>query len=56
MLAAGSTDEAVLAPGKYFILNDNRNLYSDSRLWGPGDQEEIIAKVILSYWPHFSLH
>ncbi len=56
VISAGSGDEILLAPGKYFILNDNRNLLSDSRLWGPGDQEAITAKVLLSYWPHFSLH
>jgi signal peptidase I len=56
IIPAGNSEVTVLAPGTYFIMNDNRSHFSDSRLWGPGNLEDITAKVLLSYWPHFSLH
>jgi len=48
--------EAFLLPDEYFfILNDNRSILSDSRVWGPGHSSEIISKVLFSWWPRFSL-
>jgi len=36
----------------YFLLGDNRNYSEDSSVWGPVDEELIISKVILKYWPY----
>lgn len=40
-------------PGKYFVLGDNRNpgKSQDSRVFSFIDQESVIGKVSLRYWP-----
>ncbi|MDX9776333.1 MAG: signal peptidase I [Petrimonas sp.] len=35
----------------YFLLGDNRNRSEDSSVWGPVDEELIMSKAILKYWP-----
>lgn len=35
----------------YFLLGDNRNNSEDSSTWGPVDEELILNKVVLKYWP-----
>ena len=37
--------------GEVFVLGDNRNNSSDSQNWGNLDQDEIIGKANLVYWP-----
>lgn len=37
--------------GKYFVLGDNRSNSTDSRLFGFVDEESVLGKVSLRYWP-----
>ena len=43
--------EWIVAPGRVFVLGDNRNNSSDSQNWGTLDMNEIIGKAVLVYWP-----
>ena len=42
-------DELIVPEGKVFLLNDNRNLTSDSRTLGPIDMSSIVGRIILIY-------
>lgn len=41
----------LLEPGMYFVMGDNRNNSSDSRTFGPVDEDLIVGKAMFSWWP-----
>ncbi|HEY70582.1 MAG TPA: signal peptidase I [Anaerolineae bacterium] len=45
------TGEWEIGLSEVFVLGDNRNASSDSQNWGNLDQDDIIGKAVLVYWP-----
>ncbi|HJN45288.1 MAG TPA: signal peptidase I [Vicinamibacterales bacterium] len=41
----------VVQEAHYFVMGDNRNNSSDSRLWGQVPEKYVIGKVYLRWWP-----
>jgi signal peptidase I len=48
---SGNMQEIVLGPDEYFVMGDNRLLWSDSRFLGPVSFDYIVGKVLVRYWP-----
>lgn len=43
--------EVYLGDDEYFVVGDNRQFSSDSRVWGPISKSDIVGRAFLRYWP-----
>ena len=52
MISAGNASEPIiLGEDEYFVLGDNRNNSSDSRVFGPFQPKDIQGNILFSLWP-----
>ena len=46
-----ASNEMILGPDEYFVLGDNRNNSTDSRMIGPINRDIIVGKAWLRVYP-----
>ena len=44
-----------LKENEYFVLGDNRNDSTDSRVWGAIDKEEITGEIVFKFFPFWEM-
>jgi signal peptidase I len=47
----GDFPPKVIPPGQIWVMGDNRNRSSDSRVFGPIKESKIVGRAILRIWP-----
>lgn len=52
---SGNMGEVELSYNQYFLANDNREVFYDSRFYGPVSRDNILGYVFLCYWPGISI-
>ena len=45
------TQELWLGPGEVYVLGDNRRLSKDSRSFNAINDDTVIGKAVLRFWP-----
>jgi signal peptidase I len=50
-LSTRSLAPVFVKPNYYFVMGDNRDNSSDSRVWGLVPKKYIYGKALLRYWP-----
>jgi signal peptidase I len=45
------SDRAELKAGQYYVMGDHRSVSKDSRVFGVIEDEKVIGKAVLRFWP-----
>lgn len=50
-VSSDATGDVRLSPRTYYVLGDNRSVSRDSRSFGPIDDQHVVGKALLCFWP-----